>query len=140
MKKAGWIFLSALLALQLAGCGGGKKQEISYKDGVYSGESGKDEFGGRIIVEITVKDGKISEASMKDLDKDGVEKGEEYGRDAGQEGLYKTAQQAVEAARQYPQLLVESGSIENMDAVSGATVSFQAFREAVEDALSDAAK
>ncbi|MDO4788325.1 MAG: FMN-binding protein [Johnsonella sp.] len=138
MKKAGLIIVCALLALQMGACAGEKKAEVSYKDGVYSGESSKDEFGGKITVEISVKDGKITEASMKDLDKNGVEKGEEYGKDIGQEGLYKKAQQAVEGAKQYPVLLVESGSIENMDAVSGATVSFKVFKEAVENALSGA--
>lgn len=112
-----------------------------YKDGTYHGESQVDEWGGKVTTDITIKDGKIVEASLKNLLADGSEKDENYGKakeGATNQGLYKIAQEAVKNSKEYPKLLIEKGKIEEVEAISGATVTFKSFTEAVNDALKDA--
>ena len=46
-------------------------------------------------------------------------------------GLYKIAQNAMTQAGKYGQMLVESQDINKLDALSGATVSFGLFKDAV---------
>ena len=128
------------LGLVLVACGGDKKEEapsVSYKDGTYHGESAKDERGGLVKVDITVKDNKIESCTMQNIDGDGKEKDESYGQSQN-EGLYKIAQQAVNLAKSYPDILVEKGSPEGVDAISGATETYKQFIEACNNALADA--
>ena len=128
------------LGLVLVACGGDKKEEapsVSYKDGTYQGESAKDERGGLVKVDITVKDNKIESCTMQNIDGDGKEKDESYGQSQN-EGLYKIAQQAINLAKSYPDRLVEKGSPEGVDVISGATETYKQFIEACNNALADA--
>ena len=70
---------------------------------------------------------------------DGTMKDESYGADLSKENRLK-AQKAVQSADKYAALLIKSGSIDGVDAISGATISCSEFKEAVNDALSKAAK
>ncbi len=147
MKK--YIILTTMaLALSITACSTGTEQassaadsavEVTYKDGTYEGESDKDEHGGTVKVTIEVKDGKIVNVVNLNLDGEGKEKGEDYGKDSNNEGLYKQAQQALEGAKTYGPKLVEVQDITKVDAVSGATTSHEGFVVAVERAL-EAAK
>ena len=113
----------------------------AYKDGTYHGESQVDEWGGKVTTDITIKDGKIVDASLQNLLADGSEKDENYGKakeGATNPGLYKIAQEAVKNSKEYPKLLIEKGKIEDVEAIAGATVTFKSFKEAVIDALKDA--
>lgn len=146
MKKT--LLLLLALSLLLTACA--KKPDDAradgsgsdaYKDGTYHGESQADEWGGKVTTDITIKDGKIVEANLKNLLADGSEKDENYGKakeGATNQGLYKIAQEAVKNSKEYPKLLVEKGKIEDVEAISGATVTFKSFTEAVNDALKDA--
>ena len=72
---------------------------------------------------------------------DGTEKDENYGKakeGATNQGLYKIAQAAVKNSQEYPKLLIEKGDIKDVEAISGATVTYASFTEAVNDALKDA--
>ena len=140
MKKTLLLIAAALL---LTACGNKDNNASTdgYKDGTYHGESKIDEWGGKVTTDITVKDGKIVEASLKNLLADGSEKDENYGKakeGATNPGLYKIAQAAVKNSQEYPKLLIEKGKIEDVAAISGATVTFKSFTEAVNDALKDA--
>lgn len=147
MRKSLLVLLLAA-ALSFTACNGKDttKKESSetangYKDGEYHGESSLDEWGGKVTTDIVIKDGKITEATLHNLMPDGKEKGEDYGKaaeGATNKGLYKIAQNAIKQAQEYPKLLVETNDIEKVDAISGATTSFNSFKEAVNDALKDA--
>ena len=70
-------------------------------------------------------------------DPDGVLKGDEYGKDSDKE-LYQIAQRSVQAGKSYADQLVEKQSLDEVDAVSGATTAYTQFVEAADKVLSDA--
>lgn len=160
MNKKITIASVALLSLTLVGCGAKNdakdkavkennttveannvekttEEALELKDGTYTGKSSEDDFGGHMEVTITVADGKISNTEVKNLQKDGSEKGEDYGKEAGEEG-HKTAQMTLEASQTYGQELTEKGSVEEVEAVTGATQSYNQFVEAANDAINQA--
>lgn len=140
MRKILNVLIILSLGLVLVACGGDKKEEapsVSYKDGTYQGESAKDERGGLVKVDISVKDNKIESCKMQNIDGDGKEKDESYGQSQN-EGLYKIAQQAVNFSKSYPDRLVEKGNPEGVDVISGATETYKQFIEACNNALADA--
>lgn len=160
MNKKITLASVALLSLTLVGCGAKNDakenaakenkakveatnnaktsdEAAALKDGTYTGKSSEDDFGGHMEVTITVADGKISETEVKNLQKGGSEKGEDYGKEAGEEG-HKTAQMTLEASQTYGKELTEKGSVEEVEAVSGATQSYNQFVEAANDAINQA--
>lgn len=161
MKKKLTIATLAMLSLTLVACGGAKnntkenaakenntkvettnnakttEETLALKDGTYTGKSSEDDYGGHMEVTITVADGKISATEVKNLQKDGSEKGEDYGKEAGEEG-HKTAQMTLEASQAYGKELTEKGLVEEVEAVSGATQSYNQFVEAANDAINQA--
>lgn len=160
MNKKITLASVALLSLTLVGCGAKNDakentakdnstkleatnnaepidEALELKDGTYTGKSSEDDYGGRMEVTITVADGKISNTEVKNLQKDGSEKGEYYGKEAGEEG-HKTAQMTLEASQTYGQELTKKGSVEEVEAVTGATQSYNQFVEAANDAINQA--
>ena len=160
MNKKITLASVALLSLTLVGCGAKNDakentakdnstkleatnnaepidEALELKDGTYTGKSSEDDFGGHMEVTITVADGKISNTEVKNLQKDGSKKGEDYGKEAGEEG-HKTAQMTLEASQTYGQELTEKGSVEEVEAVTGATQSYNQFVEAANDAINQA--
>jgi major membrane immunogen (membrane-anchored lipoprotein) len=142
MKKYGFplaLFLAAaLLGGTLSGCG-----SPSYKDGVFSGKSGEDDTGAWGEVTLTVGDEKIRECRFVTWQKDGTVKDENYGKVNGEisnQNFYDKAQLAVEAMKRYAAQYVETQSLKDLDAVSGATIAYNQFIEAVENALEGAKK
>ena len=136
------------LCLVLFACGpGGDKTPAgtTYADGIYEGRSSDfeaDESGngaGYGEVTIEIKDNKIVSCTFTMYELDGKVKDETYGSDLSQENRRK-AQKAVQSAEKYASMLVESGSLDGVDAISGATISCNEFTEAVNDALSKAAQ
>lgn len=143
MKKT--ILLFAVLLLSLTACTAKKEvsEQIAYNDGEYTAESSKDEWGGKLILHIKVQDGKIISCEQENLDGEGKEKGEDYGMVEGtatNPGLYKIAQSALENTRKYSDKLIETQDINRVDAISGATVSYNLFKEAASKALEEAEK
>ena len=119
-----------------------KESSICYIDGTYKATSSiKDEWGGSAEVEIVVKDGKITSCVFNSYEEDGKLKDADYGKVDGvikNMGLYKIAQNAVSQSNKYGELLVKSQNIEKLDALSGATVSFGLFKDAVEQVMKQA--
>ncbi len=143
MRSCAVLSAVVLCAASMYGCGDKKTESasVTYKDGTYEAESKPDTYGGKVSVNITVKDSKISEVMMRNLDADGNEKGEDYGKQDGEiknEGLYKIAQDAVKNSKEYPSKLIETQDIDKVDAIAGATESNVAFKEAVKLALENA--
>ncbi len=131
MKKTLSIIFILALSIVVVACGATK-----YNDGEYTGEFLGD-ANAKTVVHIVIKDQQITECSMECFDKNGDLKDEHYGESSGETNFQK-AQRAVEGMKQYPEMLVQTQSIEDMDAVSGATVSFKEFSEAVNMALKQA--
>ncbi|MDR1134701.1 MAG: FMN-binding protein [Clostridiales Family XIII bacterium] len=120
----------------LSGCG-----SPVYIDGAYTGVSSADDDGAYAEVNITVEDGKISSCDYVTIQSDGAVKDADYGKINGEvsnQDYYNKAQLAVAAMGQYARDLVDMGDISDVDVVTGATIAYDQFREAVADALADA--
>ena len=133
-------------ALGLAGCGGGGKGGAStaggsMKDGTYTGQSSTLEANvdgdGYGIITITVENGAIVDATFQAFLPDGTPKDKDYGKDGA---YYGVAQKAVSTGDEYVKALVEAGSIDGVDAISGATYLYDQFVEATEAAMKEASK
>ena len=115
----------------------------NYKDGTYTGKSAVydgDESGngaGYGEVELTIEGGSISSCTFKMYETDGKIKDESYGSDLSKENRLK-AQKAVQSAEKYADMLVKKGSIDDVDVITGATISHNEFVEAVNNALEKA--
>ena len=130
----------ALAAFCFAGCskneagaaqqpGQSAQPAVRYKDGVYKAVSGiKDDWGGNAEVTITVKDGKITDCEFLSYEKDGTLKGEDYGKTDG----------VIKNAEKYGPKLVETQQLDKVDAIAGATVSYELFENVVGIALKQA--
>jgi major membrane immunogen (membrane-anchored lipoprotein) len=152
MKKAGIAAAAGavVLSMALAGCGGGSSKAVSYNDGTYEGksevhesldESGEDTGNGYGVVSITIKDGVITDCKFDTYEPDGTYKDDQYGMKEGavaNRDYYNKAQKANAAREEYASMLVANGSLDGIDAISGATINFEEFTEAVENALSQA--
>ncbi len=130
MKKVQIISLVLLVVLAV-GCSGG------LKDGVYSGKYLSEENGATTEVTLTIKDQVIVDCQMVAKDGAGNLKDESYGQDAGEKN-YQRAQKAVAGMQQYPAMLLELQNVDDIEAVSGASVSLIEFRIAVKQALDKA--
>ena len=146
MKK--WfsiVGLGILGALLLSGCG------ANYADGAYTAQSSvyegiEDEDGdeggdGYGVVTITVKDNVIVDCEFTTYMTDGTVKDAEYGKKDGEianQDYYNKAQRAVQASRNYAEQLAAKGDLKQVDAISGATISYDEFKEAVRLALKQA--
>ena len=145
-KRKAFSLLIALgvFATGITGCGGSK----SYADGTYEGKSsvfenedGSEDGNGYGVVTITIKDGKISDCTYQTYEPDGKLKDSEYGKKQGEvanKDFYNKAQKAVAACDEYASMLVANGQLDGIDAISGATINYNEFCEAVDDALSKA--
>ena len=147
MKKIiPYILTVTMLTVVLTGCDGG----VTYKDGTYTGQSevhesedGTDNGNGYGVVTITIKDGAISECEYKTYEVDGTLKDENYGMEDGRianKDYYNKAQKANAACAEYASMLVQNGQLEGIDSISGATINYNEFVEAVENALAQAAQ
>lgn len=138
-KLISMIFTLAF-TLQLMGCNNSYR-DVTYKDGVYIGKSSEDDLGAYGEVKITIEEGSIAECEYVTWQKDGSIKDENYGKVNGEisnQDYYDKAQLAVKAMTQYAEKLVEAQSLKGVDAISGATISYSQFVEAVNNALDQA--
>lgn len=134
--------IAAAMLFSLAACGN-NTAAANYADGTYTGRSSErpaDEDGngsGYGEVEIELKDNKIIACTFKTYELDGTLKDENYGSDLTKENRMK-AQKAVQSADKYAEMVVQNGSADDIDAISGATINCEELKEAVKDALSKA--
>jgi major membrane immunogen (membrane-anchored lipoprotein) len=136
-----WIKLAILLifGVMLISCGGTKV----LRDGVYSGKSSADDDGARGEVTLTIAEGKIVDCRFVTRQKNGSLKDENWGKINGEisnRSYYDKAQLAVRAMDQYAESLRGSGDLRKVEAISGATISYNQFNEAVENALNGGIK
>ena len=138
------LILTLLLPASITACG----KEVSYADGTYTGrsevyesEDGSDNGNGYGEVTITIKDGAISDCVYLTYEVDVSLKDENYGMEDGRianKDFYNKAQKANAACAEYAQMLVQNGRLDGIDAISGATINYNEFVEAVENALAGA--
>ena len=142
--KCKFFTMALCICALMTACSGGSGSS-DYKDGSYIGrssdfsadESGNGSGYGEVAVEI--KDNKIISCTFKMYELDGTLKDENYGSDLSKENRLK-AQKAVQSAAKYASELVKTGYLKDVDAISGATISYNEFKEAINDALQKAAK
>ena len=146
MRKYMTVALAAALAAcMLTGCSGKK---VSYKDGTYEAQSsvyenddGTDDGNGYGVVTVTIEGGKISDCTFITYEADGTLKDEDYGKEDGRianKDYYNKAQKANAACAEYASMLVQNGQLDGIDSISGATINYNEFKEAVELALKEA--
>ena len=105
-------------------------------DGTYTAESSRDEKLGYSKLTLQINDNKISDVDFKGIDLFGNVKDEDYGSLMGKDSAdYKKAQIAVKANDEYAKQLMETQSLEQVDAISGATISYNQFVEVVQKAV-----
>ena len=134
MKTAG--LLLCVVCLVMAACG-----KAPLKDGVYEGASGADDTGAWGEVSVTVREGRVAACVFITRQKDGTVKAEDYGKINGEisnADYYEKAQLAVRAMERYAKQFTETGNLNKVDAVSGATIAHNQFVEAAEAALKKA--
>ena len=139
------LILSVTSMGLLTGCG---SSNVTYKDGVYTGQSsiyesddGTDNGNGYGEVTITIENGTISDCTYLTYEEDGTLKDEDYGKEDGRianKDYYNKAQKANAACAEYANMLIANGQLDGIDAISGATINYNEFVEAVENALSQA--
>jgi major membrane immunogen (membrane-anchored lipoprotein) len=127
------------LLLCLTACGGGSSEAApTYKDGTYTAQSSPDDEGSYADITVTVAGGRITACEFVTWEKDGTVKGEDYGKVGGviaNRSYYEKAQVAVEAMSDYARQLVSTGDPLRVDAISGATISYDQFVESAREAL-----
>lgn len=115
--------------------------EGGYTDGSYYAELEPDSRGWISLIEITVKDGMILGAHYNEVqrDDDGNVTNDKLS-DYGYAGRWRNVSgvSQLSAFPSYVRQLLESGTPEGVDGLSGATSSYEAFIEAAEAALEDA--
>jgi major membrane immunogen (membrane-anchored lipoprotein) len=137
------ICVSAAVLSILSGCG-----NKNYADGTYTGqssvyESEEDEGNGNGygVVTLTIHDNTITACTFLTYEPDGTLKDENYGLQDGtvaNRDYYNKAQKAIAACEVYAENLVQTNDVKKVDAISGATINYNNFKEAVKDALKQA--
>ena len=108
------------------------------KDGTYTAESSVDKVHGKAVITLTIKDHKITAVEYKGIDKDGTTvKDENYGNDKDPTNA-KKAKVAYESQRKYADQLLQKQKLGQVDAISGATINYDQFVEAVKKDLEQA--
>lgn len=135
-------------ALTLVACGSSSSSSTTsssssaatatLKDGTYKAESGKDDYGYKIVHTLTVKDGKISESKFDYEAEDGSLKStnEEYNKNMKD----KAGVSAGEAIEQLNAALVKEQDLSAVEVVSGATQTSEDFKKSTEALLAAAAE
>lgn len=140
-KRVLGLALSAVFALGiLSGCGAKENSGSALKDGSYKAEASDfDKNGWKPFVEITVKDGKISDTKFDYTNKDGKLKTQ----DADYNKKMKESKSGTNPETYAPKLakdLVEKQDPSKVDAVTGATTSSKNFKELATKAIEEGAK
>jgi major membrane immunogen (membrane-anchored lipoprotein) len=141
-KRAGLYAVAVLFFLSVSKTVFGASA-YNYADGAYKGLSGKDDRGAYGEVLITFNSGKITDCNFTTYQKDGKIKDEDYGKVNGEisnRDYYDKAQLAVDAMESYSRQLVEAQKLSKVDVIAGATVAYEQFLDAAEDAFRQAKK
>jgi len=134
-----YIFLFLVLIFTVSGCK--TSSNAADKNGTYYAISSKDDKGAFADVSIIIKDNKINDCIFITRQKDGGVKDADYGKINGEisnRDFYDKAQLAVRAMDFYAKQFIEKQNLNEIDAVSGATIAYEQFIEAAKEALKQA--
>jgi len=123
----------AALMLSLTACGSSdapEGEEVTYKDGTYTGESEKREFGYE-AAEVTIEDGKIADIVLKRMTPEGEEV--DYDEWTGEDDKPNLKQFKEDMAEK-----MVSNQTYDVDAIATATETSEGWKDAVKDALDKA--
>jgi major membrane immunogen (membrane-anchored lipoprotein) len=134
--------IMALTMPLLSGCS--SKAQIpdglptSMPDGSYVGKSSPDDTGAYAEVTLVFKNQQLENCTFVTIQEDGSIKDQDYGKINGEisnSDYYDKAQLAVQAMQSYAQQYQELKDLREVDAISGATIAYNQFVEAVQNAL-----
>lgn len=132
MKRILSLILILILSLSiLIGCD--KAADIKYEDGNYDAESDMDENGWKGVIDITVKNGKITKVKYNEVDKDQNKKTEDVEYSEAMEN--SSGISPKNAYDQLEEALINTQDPDKIDSVAGATSSSQQFKKLAEEAL-----
>jgi major membrane immunogen (membrane-anchored lipoprotein) len=140
MKK--FLFLASLCILAVAVCSSASKGGKKYKDGTYVGESRsiyvQEPFYGETTV--TIKNDEIVAVQFRIVDRQNNEVfDEKYEKHyAGNEEYIQQCRNDWKGVQTYPMLLAQKKDMSKVDAISGATWSYNIFKASLEEALKKA--
>lgn len=137
MKKIVAVALAGMLTtVALAGCSS-KSASGTYKDGTYKAEqSAFDSHGWKGQIEITVKDGKITNVVYNEVNKEGTLKRND--QQYAEKMKAKSNITPKEADEKLQQDLIDKQDPAKVDTVTGATETSKTFKELATEALKKA--
>ncbi|MDP4238513.1 MAG: FMN-binding protein [Bacteroidota bacterium] len=139
MKKT-YVLLSLALAVVLSAVALNSKNH--FKDGVYKGESRSvytnEPFWGQVTLEI--KNDNVTLITFRIVDKEKNEVfGPDYEKHFKDSSVYaEQCRNEVKGIKAYTKAFIKNKSLEPVDAITGATWSYNLFKEALNDALGKA--
>lgn len=133
MKKC-CVLLLIILSFNLIGCTTTKKVENKWKDGTYTGEGDEWEYGSENST-VMIKDGRMTEITLRRLDKSWTEV--DYEVWTGQEVDGKVYPNLKQYKEDMAQKMIDKQSTD-VDSISGATISSDNWKLATQRALDKA--
>lgn len=130
------ILFIAVIPFLLFAC----EKKSYYETGTFQGRS-SDDRSGYGIVTIKIEENQIVDCQYDMCLRDGAIKNEDYGKVNGEmrnRPYYEKAQFALRAGAAYAKQLLEVQKPSKVDAVSGATIAYNQFLEALDEALEKA--
>ncbi|MDR1568046.1 MAG: FMN-binding protein [Streptococcaceae bacterium] len=140
MFKIKYLLPLLLIISPLSAC---QKQDSVLNNGTFQGVSAKDDEGAFAKVKLKIVKHQIQSVDFQTIQKDGSIKDASYGKRNGEihdQVFYNKAQLAVKAMDIYREQLEQKKSLKSVEVISGATISYNQFKEAVNNALEKAAK
>ena len=106
---------------------GDEEADSEWRDGTYTARTDVDEQGYYGEMELVVRDARIAEVTYDEKDQEGTPKGEDYPYPLG-----------PESEDRFEEMLLETQDPEQVDNITGATQTWERFKETARDALEQA--
>lgn len=135
--------LAVLATLTACGAPNLNVRAGGFADGTWTGKSDHDDTGGYGVVRLTIHGNDVTAATFTLYQADGTRKGVDYGKVNGQitdQDEYDRAQAGIAAAPKYAAELVSTDDLSKVDTITGASITYRTFEQAVTNALDQARK
>ncbi len=109
-----------------------------YKDGTYSAQSSKPYHGWLSVVQLTIKDGEVSNIIIEDFNKDNVKRSDNI--KANQELKKDTGSTYPDMVNNFKSQFNAKKNVDDIDQIAGATKQNKIFKKLTKAALSNAEK
>lgn len=131
MKK--FLALALVLTLILTMTVACTTDQAGFEDGTHTAEGEIDDHGWKPVIEIVVEDGQITSVDYDEYNEAGELKSEDDEYADSMEGV--SGVRPVDAYEQLENNLINSQNVDQVDVVSGATASSEAFKNLANEAL-----